>query len=86
VRFKKLCFINNAEKFTESSEIGNFLAHHTLYTMPGLSVSMGPILHENLDKTRRTVTDSWRHHAEKKATQHFDNLFLAELNKLAGNT
>ncbi|MGL4372080.1 MAG: hypothetical protein ACRCTK_05480 [Alphaproteobacteria bacterium] len=46
------------EKFTECSGLGNFLAYHALYAMPGLSVSMGPILYKNLSKISRSVAGS----------------------------
>ncbi|MGL5719445.1 MAG: hypothetical protein ACRCYP_01430 [Alphaproteobacteria bacterium] len=73
------------EKLAECSGLGNFLAYHALYTMPGLSVSMGPIFHENLEKTSRSVPDSWSRSVSPKAIYHFDKFFLDKLNELAGN-
>lgn len=67
-------------------EIGDFLAYSTHYNISCLRVSMGPILHENLDKTRKVVADSWSCHASEKATQHFDKLFLDKLKELVENT
>lgn len=74
------------EKLIECFEEGNFLAYRALYTMPGLSVSMGPLFHKDLDKAGADVPGNWSSVARKKAAQHFDKLFTDKLSELAGNT
>ncbi|MGL5784472.1 MAG: hypothetical protein ACRCYZ_03260 [Alphaproteobacteria bacterium] len=77
-------FFGQLKKSIKNSKAGDFLVYHATYTIPGLSVSMGPILNENLEKTSELVPDSWGLHARKKALYHFDKLFLDKLNELTG--